>query len=173
MKQVRTTAAVAIAVAGVLLAGSAEAAPAKAATRKAAAPQMVTGDVQSVMAALQENNMKPRLSTEANGDPEITAMTGAKQFVVVFEDCTEHRNCTSVELQTGWSSGTKEDLAAINAWNMKAMFARAYLDNNGNRGVVMDIPLNRGGEPAVRFRDWLVGWAALVENFRTDVIHEK
>jgi hypothetical protein len=128
--------------------------------------QTVTADPQRLVSALQAAGYQADLGKDNTGDPMITSAAAGSKFVVLFYNCTDHAACQTIQFQTAWAMKVKPTLAAINEWNHGNRFGRAYLDKEGDPGIMMDINLDKGGMSPGLFRDNLEVWAAVLGNFK-------
>jgi hypothetical protein len=131
-----------------------------------AAAQNVTADPQRLVAAMQAAGYQAELGTDNTGDPMITSGVAGTKFVVLFYNCTNHLDCSTIQFQTAWAMQTKPAMAAINDWNHRNRFGRAYIDDVGDPGIMMDVNLDKGGMPPSLFRDNLDVWMAVIGSFR-------
>lgn len=145
-------------VAAILLAG---AAPASA--------QNVTADPQKLAAVMQAAGYQAELSKDTTGDPMIKSAASGSKFVVLFYNCTNHAACSTIQFQTAWEMKSKPSLASINQWNHASRFGRAYIDKDGDPGVMMDVNLDKGGMPPALFRDNLDVWVAVLGDFKKHI----
>jgi hypothetical protein len=131
--------------------------------------QNVTADPPKLVAVLQAAGYQAELGKDNTGDPMITSAAAGSKFVVLFYNCTNHAACQTIQFQTAWAMKTKPTLAAINEWNHGNRFGRAYLDKEGDPGIMMDVNLDKGGMSPGLFRDNLEVWAAVLGNFKKQV----
>src|SRR5438094_2545606 len=130
-----------------------------------ATAQNVTADPQRLAAVMQAAGYQAELGKDNTGDPMITSAAAGSKFVVLFYNCTNHAGCLTIQFQTAWAMKAKPTLAAINDWNHGNRFGRAYIDKEGDPGIMMDINLDKGGMSPGLFRDNLEVWATIVGNF--------
>jgi hypothetical protein len=131
-----------------------------------AAAQTVTADPASLVAAVQKAGYPAELGKDPTGDPMITSSVPGTKFVVLFYNCTNHLDCTTIQFQTAWAMTVKPQLAMANEWNRKHRFARAYIDDVGDPGLQMDVNLDKGGMSPALFRDNLAVWTAILDAFK-------
>jgi hypothetical protein len=131
-----------------------------------AAAQNVTADPQKLAAVLQAAGYQAELGKDNTGDPMITSAAAGSKFVVLFYNCTDHAGCTTIQFQTAWAMKVKPTLSAVNEWNHGNRFGRAYIDKEGDPGIMMDVNLDKGGMPPGLFRDNLEVWVAVMGNFK-------
>jgi hypothetical protein len=134
-----------------------------------AAAQNVTADPQKLVAVMQAAGYQAELGKDNTGDPMITSAAAGSKFVVLFYNCTDHAACQTIQFQTAWAVKAKPSLTAINDWNHGNRFGRAYIDKEGDPGLMMDINLDKGGMSPGLFRDNLEVWVAVLGNFKKQV----
>jgi hypothetical protein len=131
-----------------------------------AVAQSVTADPQKLAAVMQAAGYQAELGKDNTGDPMITSAAAGSKFVVLFYNCTNHTACSTIQFQTAWAMKVKPTLSAINDWNHGNRFARAYIDKEGDPGIMMDINLDKGGMSPALFRDNLEVWVTVLGNFK-------
>src|SRR5262245_44483911 len=93
--------------------------------------QMVRAqDPNSVVRALQNAGYSATLGTDGVGDPMVTSAYGGTTFQVFFYNCSNHRECATVQFHSGYDLSRTISLDTINQWNKSQRFGRAYLDND-------------------------------------------
>lgn len=107
------------------------------------------------------------LDTQFNGDPLINVVSGDIMYQIYFRNCTANANCEDLNFYAGFSQN-RPSLELINTWNSDKRFGRAYLDEDGDAVVEMDIDLVQGVS-----MDYLVSqleiWAQVVDAFGSHI----
>ncbi|MEA3008457.1 MAG: hypothetical protein QOJ91_149 [Sphingomonadales bacterium] len=128
--------------------------------------QMVKGQVpDTLVGALQKAGYAAKLGTDKVGDPMITSGVNGTTFQIFFYNCTEHKNCATVSLHSGYDLKTSPGLEKINEWNQGKRFGRAYLDKEDDPILEMDVDLDDGGMSAALFIDNIEFWASILGDF--------
>ncbi|GGD92140.1 hypothetical protein GCM10011515_09780 [Tsuneonella deserti] len=140
------------------------AALASVAAMPASAAEVRAQDVASVVTAMKKAGYKADLTQDGVGDPMITSALDGTKFVVLFYNCTEHVDCRTIQFSTGYT-GSSADVNDMNKWNSSQRFGRAYIDDEGDPALQMDIDLDDGGISQALFEDNLEFWASLVPRF--------
>ena len=83
------------------------------------------------------------LATQSNGDPQINGKINGISYQVYFRNCTDNTNCEDLNFYLGFLD-LKPSLEVINDWNYNKRFSRAYLDEDKDACVEMDIDLVQG-----------------------------
>ena len=131
--------------------------------------QNVSADAAKLVTVLQVAGYQADLSKDSTGDPMINSSTSGSKFVVLFYNCTNHADCTTIQFQTAWAMKVKPTLTSMNEWNRKHRFARAYIDDEGDPGIMMDVNLDKGGMSPELFRDNLGVWFSIVDMFKKQI----
>jgi hypothetical protein len=83
------------------------------------------------------------LAAQSNGDPQINGDINGISYKVFFRNCTENTNCEDLNFYLGFLDH-KPPLEVINDWNSTKRFSRAYLDQDQDACVEMDLDLVAG-----------------------------
>jgi len=135
------------------------------------AQQVTAKDPQSVARALQAAGYQAELQKDSEGDPMILSASSGSKFGVFFYNCTNNANCATVQFHAGFDTDPSKapSLERINAWNRSQRFGRAYLDNEGDPAIEMDIDLDDGGMSQALFIDNLEFWVSVLAQFEKDI----
>ena len=83
------------------------------------------------------------LTTQSNGDPQITGKINGVTYQVYFRNCTDNAKCEDLNFYLGFLD-VKPTLEKINEWNFGKRFSRAYLDQDKDACVEMDLDMVKG-----------------------------
>ena len=103
------------------------------------------------------------LGVDGVGDPQITGRIAGNAYSIFFYGCTEGRNCTNLQFSSGWITD-RVDMDRINAWNRRNRFARAYLDDEDDPIIEMDVNMEFGVTRR-NFDDTFGVWSAVLSAF--------
>lgn len=131
--------------------------------------QNITADPPRLVAAIRTAGYGAELGKDNTGDPMITSSAADTKFVVLFYNCTDHAACSAIQFQTAWAMKDKPALTTVNEWNHGNRFGRAYIDKEGDPGIMMDLNLDKGGMPPALFRDNLDVWVSVLSSFKTAI----
>ena len=107
------------------------------------------------------------LTTQSNGDPQITGKIEGVTYQVYFRNCTDGTDCEDLNFYLGFLD-IKPSLEDINEWNFNKRFSRAYLDQDQDACVEMDLDLVKG--VTAEYLDSQFGlWAMIVGQFADHV----
>lgn len=114
-----------------------------AATMSAQAQTLLTGaDTAEILNAARGYG-SATLTTQSNGDPQITGKIEGVTYQVYFRNCTNNTDCEDINFYLGFLD-LKPSLEVINDWNYNKRFSRAYLDPDDDACIEMDVDLVQG-----------------------------
>ena len=136
-------------------------------TVSAQAQALVTGaDTAEILNAARGYGAA-NLTTQSNGDPQITGKIEGLTYQVYFRNCTDGARCEDLNFYLGFLD-VKPSLTEINDWNYNKRFSRAYLDGDRDACVEMDLDLVKG--VTAEYLDSQFGlWAMIVTQFAEHV----
>lgn len=121
-------------------------------------------DANGLVAALQRAGFTAEVKTQGR---EVTVLgrIDTLPFQAFLGNCSPSGGgCTDIELYAGFSGGQKIPLERINGWNARTRYARAYLDEDGDPALQMDLSL-QGGISADSLRGHLQTWGMALETY--------
>ena len=132
--------------------------------------QMVRAqDPNTVVQALQSGGYSATIGTDSVGDPMITSGIGGTTFQIFFYNCTDNRQCATVQFHSGYDLNEAISLERINQWNRSQRFGRAFLDAEGDPILEMDVDLDDGGISRLLFIDNIEFWSSILGNFERHI----
>ncbi|HMJ93719.1 MAG TPA: YbjN domain-containing protein [Allosphingosinicella sp.] len=132
--------------------------------------QMVRAqDPQSMATALQGAGYAAKLGTDRVGDPMLTSGVSGTNYQIYFYNCTDHRECATVQFHSGHKVSAPVSLDQINEWNRSQRFGRAYIDKEGDPILEMDLDLDDGGLSRLLFIDNVEFWASVLGKFERHI----
>lgn len=132
--------------------------------------QMVTAsDPASVAKVLQANGYRAEVTKDDSGDPMIKSASSGTNFLVLFYGCTNNADCATVQFFAGYADAENGSVSALNEWNAKNRFGRAYLSDKGAARLEMDVDLDDGGMSTALFEDNLEFWVAIMASFEKHI----
>jgi hypothetical protein len=144
-----------------IIAGAIVALPAAAQNVDATRPE-------TIVVALREAGYRAVLDKDNSGDPMVKSGAAGVDFSVYFYNCTANKACKTVQFHAGFvKKGVTLD--TINTWNATHRFARAYLDDEKDPRIEMDVDLDHGGLPTKLFQANLATWDSLVGEFQKTI----
>ena len=149
------------------------AAAALSAVPAGAAAMVRAQDPQSIVAAMQEAGYTAKLGVDKVGDPMITSGYSGTTFQVLFYNCTNHKDCATIQFHSGYDLKEKVSLEAVNEWNRTQRFGRAFLDKDNDPILEMDLDLDDGGVSPALFVDNLEFWTSVLPKFEQRIGYRK
>ena len=136
-------------------------------TLSAQAQTLITGNDTAEILNAARGYGSATLTTQSNGDPQITGKINGISYQVYFRNCTNGENCEDLNFYLGFLD-IKPGLEVINDWNYNRRFSRAYLDQDQDACVEMDLDLVKG--VTAEYLDSQFGlWAMVVGQFAEHV----
>lgn len=128
---------------------------------------------ETLVQALQAAGYSAKLEKDPTGDPMIKSAVNGHPFRIVFYGCKANENCATVTFAAGFDKKSATGLDSINEWNRKNRFGRAYLDDEGDPLLGMDVDLDDGGMSRALFTDNLEFWTAVTGAFQKHIGWDK
>ena len=152
----------------------AAAALATAVTAAPAQAQLVRAqDPQSLVRALQNGGYSAELGVDGVGDPKITSSSSGTTFQIFFYNCTNHKECATIQFHSGYHLEQSPTLDLINQWNRSQRFGRGYLDKTNDPILEMDVDLDDGGLSPALFIDNVEFWTSVLPKFEKHIGYRK
>lgn len=126
---------------------------------------VTASDPEGVMRAMQEEGYLATMGTDDLGDPKISSKVSESNFSVFFYGCNNGIECTSIQFSSGYDLDIPMNAKRINDWNRENRFGRAFVDDEGDPFIRMDIVLASAGNSAGSFSYNLDFWRLLIEDF--------
>jgi len=131
----------------------------------AAMAQITAKNAAAVMKAMQDFGMVATMGKDSGGDPKISSRISDTKFSVYFYGCEDNLNCASIMFKAGYDLNNGISALKINEWNRDKRFAKAYIDDEGDPFLEMDVNMDFDGLGNENFADDLDWWRLLVEDF--------
>jgi hypothetical protein len=131
------------------------------------------GKPDTLVKALQAAGYSAKLEKDSGGDPMIVSAVNGHPFRIVFYGCKANKDCATITFAAGFDKKSETSLATINEWNRKNRFGRAYLDDEGDPILGMDVDLDDGGLSRALFTDNLEFWTAVTGAFQKHIGWDK
>lgn len=133
-----------------------------------AAP-LPTGGVTAgeVAKALLDKGYKAEVTTDSAGDPMIRSSADGSNFRILFYSCKNSGpRCVSITFSAGFDLDKGLSYSRINEWNSEKRFGRAYLDDEMDPYVQMDVDFERGATNEA-ISNVVDTWAAVLPVFKS------
>src|SRR5262249_38743990 len=112
----------------------------------ATAPAGVTPEW--VAGVLRADGFRADIGVDNDGDPKVTSTTDGTTFTIFFYGCHGTRRCESLTFQAGFDLDHGMEVAKVNSWNKDKRFLKAWLDDENDPYVEMDLSVGPGSSDA-------------------------
>jgi hypothetical protein len=119
-----------------------------------------------VAKALQDKGYRAEVTTGSDGDPLIKSAADGTNFRILFYSCSKAQRCASIQFVAAFDLDDGLKLSRINAWNSSKRFGRAYLDDDMDPFVEMDVDFEHGATSEAIANN-VDTWAAVLPAFKT------
>ncbi|MCU0800641.1 MAG: YbjN domain-containing protein [Rhodobacteraceae bacterium] len=123
---------------------------------------------QAIADVLQDAGYRAAVGTDNIGDPKIDSSAAGADFTIYFYGCENGTNCQSLQFSSGYDLERGTSFQTMNDWNATQRFGYAYLDNESDPYVNMDINMSYG-LTADNLRDSLAIWEQVLADFHTHI----
>jgi len=127
--------------------------------------EITAKDANTVLKAMQDFGLVATMGEDGQGDPKISSRVSDTKFSVYFYGCKDNTNCNSIMIKAGYDLNDGISALKINEWNRNKRFSKAYIDDDGDPFLEMDVNLAYEGVGSKNFEDDLDWWRLLVEDF--------
>ncbi|MDG2532675.1 YbjN domain-containing protein [Sphingomonas sp. HITSZ_GF] len=120
--------------------------------------QVCANAPQTVLAAMEKAGLKPKMTTDGQGDPMIESDEAVYHFDVYFYGCDDsHKNCDSLRFEVLFEKAPENTPEFANKWNKGKRFLQAFIRDDGQMGLAYDLAMI-GGLNQRNFADVLDWW---------------
>lgn len=119
-----------------------------------------------VAAVLQANGYQAEITKDGQGDPMVRSAADGTKYRILFYGCKGTPRCTALEFLVGFDLPNGMSMEKLNKWNRDARFGHAYLDDENDPYLQLDLNSSPGftSESLATYVDT---WTALVPKFKT------
>jgi Putative bacterial sensory transduction regulator len=118
---------------------------------------------------LRSFGYRAELTTDTGGDPKIASSSGGANFSIFFYGCTNSQNCDAISFSAAFDLDPGSNTKLMNDWNQKKRYSKAYLDDEQDPVIDMDVFLGSGGVSIDNFRFWVDTWERALGDFKTHI----
>lgn len=126
----------------------------------------------TIKAIVESQGWPATLVSKPGNDPYIESNRNGLKFLVLFMNCTEGRNCKTLQYYMGFSDAKQVPLEKFNQWNKEKRFARAYRDDEGDPVLEMDVDVDFNGIPRENIGETFNTWSSLMDTFREFIFED-
>ncbi len=127
---------------------------------------------QTIKAIVESQGWPATLISKPGEDPYLESNRNGLKFLVLFMNCTDNKNCKTLQYYMGFSDAKNVSLDRFNEWNKTKRFARAYRDDEGDPVLEMDVDVDFAGIPRENIGETFNTWASLMDSFRTFIFEK-
>ena len=120
--------------------------------------------VDEVAKVLQSKGYRAEISKDSAGDPMIISGLDGSTFRILFYNCKSGR-CAAIQFATAFDLEKGLTYSKINGWNREKRFGRAYLDDDMDPFLEMDVDLEHGAMTETIANN-VDTWAAVLPAFK-------
>ncbi|MCG5513194.1 YbjN domain-containing protein [Ectothiorhodospira shaposhnikovii] len=140
-----------------------------AATGTLSAAEIVDAKDPEKIRQLAQGYGSATLTTDSVGDPMIRGRIDGTGYTIMFYGCSQNLNCKNIQFTSAWQTNGQYTLEDMNQWNRVARFGKAYLDDEGDPVLEMNVNLDFG-VTARNLDDTLDWWRVALLKFRSEVL---
>jgi len=129
----------------------------------AAAQEIVDGGRIDAIIAVARNYGSATIDTQHDGNPKIAGRMSGVPYSVFFLNCATQTTCNDMNFYAGFL-GAKLPPEKINRWNQDKRFGKAYLDQDGDAVIEMDVNIQDGVTRANMSQTFAI-WRLLMDQF--------
>lgn len=135
-----------------------------------ALPDLIDGsDAEAILSVAQEVG-DASLEEQSDGAPKLTGSIGDNGYSIYFLNCKGGEDCEDLNFYAVFLD-LSVDADTINTWNLEKRFGKAYLDEDGDAVVEMDLNLV-GGVSAENLSSDFAVWQMVLEQFANHISPE-
>lgn len=116
---------------------------------------------------LQDAGYRATVGVDAVGDPMVTSTASGSDFSVFMYDCDAGR-CGSIQFKAGFDLDPGTTTDAMNAWNEGMRYTNAYMDDEGDPWLELDLDLAEGSTDT-QVVGYLQLWDTLMGQFQDHI----
>lgn len=136
-----------------------------AARAQAAAYPAAGVTAKDVAAVLQAKGYQAEIVKDGTGDPMVKSAVDGTKYRVVFYECDKAGRCGALEFLVGFDLENGMALPRLNKWNRDERFGHAYLDDENDPYIQMDLNADNGFT-SESLGGYVETWASLVPHFK-------
>src|SRR5262245_16674582 len=121
-----------------------------------------------IISIIQDLGFQAKLDKDAVGDPMIRSSAGGVDFSIQFYGCTKNKRCDSLHFIAGYDLDDGTTLEAVEQWNEEQRYASAYLDDENDPFLQLDLNM-AGGISRENFESTFSLWQTLKGQFEDHI----
>jgi hypothetical protein len=130
-------------------------------------------DPEELAAVIRALGFQAKVEKDNVGDPVIRSSSSGVDFSIYFYDCSSNKRCQSLHFTAGYDLPDGTSLQAMQQWNADKRFASAYVDEEDDPFLQMDLN-TEGGITQQNFEKSFELWQSLKGEFEDYIeFHDK
>jgi len=123
-------------------------------------------NLQGAIGILTAAGLSGAITANPDGSRFVLGKMDAGPFQMLPLECERPgENCAAIRLYLGFAMREKPSIDRVNAFNRQTKDVRAYLDEEGDPAIEMDIPLSGGVSPAY-LTGRILAWRQAVQGYQ-------
>lgn len=119
---------------------------------------------------LRKAGYRATVERDSEGDPMVTSSAAGAQYNIIMYGCQQDR-CKSLQFRAGFDLPDGGSLANVDAWNREKRYAKAWLDDEVDPWLELDLDLEGGGSLG-QVGDYIELWDASLGQFQTHIYQQ-
>lgn len=120
----------------------------------------------TIKAIVESQGWPATIVIKPGEDPYIESNRNGLKFLVLFMNCTDNKNCKTLQYYMGFNDAKGVAMDRLNEWNKTKRFGRAYRDDEGDPVLEMDVDVDFAGIPRENIGETFNTWASLMDSYR-------
>nr|WP_246359806.1 YbjN domain-containing protein [Stakelama sediminis] len=129
----------------------------------------ITADPIVIANIVRGEGYKVQAGKQQDGAPFLQSDMQGLPFTIFMNNCIAGKACRTIQFYAGFSVSTPRSLELINRWNQTKRFAKAYIDDQDDPRLEMDLNLADGGIARDNFIADFQLWVRLLAQFRDHI----
>ncbi|MBW4329366.1 YbjN domain-containing protein [Stakelama sp. CBK3Z-3] len=129
----------------------------------------ITADPDALARLVRAEGYKVTIDHTDDGNPFLQTDVDGTPFTIFLNNCIAGKACRTVQFYAGFSVSTPRKLDLINRWNQQKRFAKAYIDDQNDPRLEMDINMAGGGVARGNFVENFRVWIRLLAAFKQHI----
>jgi hypothetical protein len=125
-------------------------------------------DPTALVSIIRELGFQAKLDKDNVGDPVIRSSSDGVEFEIYFYECKGNKRCKSLHFSVGYDLADGASLETMQQWNADKRFASAYLDDERDPFLQMDLN-TEGGITQENFEKSFELWQLLKGEFEKHI----
>jgi hypothetical protein len=128
--------------------------------------------VDRIVKVLEKAGFEVEVNKADSGAPLIESTDADNPFSVHFYDCTDGKQCGTIQFESGWNLKNGINAVTIEQWNSDKIWGQAYRDKDKDPWLSVSVDL-RGGVTEANLLDVAKKWDGLMSQFADFIGWEK